>query len=66
MDDWSEGARQRQQQQQGGGDEQQQEHGLMLVDGASDPRAWLALVQPADPDYLQLSPGSSSGASHGE
>ncbi|XP_075870789.1 protein atonal homolog 1a [Nelusetta ayraudi] len=83
MDNWSEDALQQQQCSPGplldrGGEQQQQqeeeessyEHGLMLVDSGNDPRAWLALVQPADAcaahatasDYLQHSPGSSTGS----
>lgn len=50
------------------------EHALTLVDGGSDPRAWLAPVAPAgtcaahdtSPDYLQHSPCPSIGSYHGE
>lgn len=87
MDNWSEDALQQQQCSPGplldrGGEQQQQqeeeessyEHGLMLVDSGNDPRAWLALVQPADAcaahatasDYLQHSPGSSTGSYQGK
>lgn len=47
--------------------------GLTLVDSGSDPRAWLALVQPpgtcaahtTSSEYLQHSPCSSTGSYHG-
>lgn len=83
MEDWSERAQQQQHSPgllERGGDQQQQEeeeesryeHGLMLVDSGSDPRAWLALVQPPDAcvahaaasDYLQHSPDSSTSSSY--
>lgn len=82
MDDWSERAQQQQQQHspglmERGGQQQEEEessyeHGLMLVDSGSDPRAWLALVQPPDAcvahaaasDYLQHSPDSSTSSSY--
>lgn len=59
-----------------GGDQQLEESryepGLTLVDSGSDPRAWLALVQPSgtcaahatSPDYLRHSPCSSTGSYH--
>lgn len=86
-EDWSKGARQvavldsRQQSASmpGRGGEQQPEEsryepGLMLVDSGSDPRAWLALVQPSgtcaahapSSDYLQHSPCPSTGSYHGK
>lgn len=50
------------------------EHGLTLVDSGSDPRAWLAPVQPSgtcaahdtSPEYLRHSPCPSTGSYHGE
>lgn len=85
MDDWSERAQQQlspgllerggEQQKQEEEKESSYEQGLMLVDSGSDPRAWLALVQPPDAcvahaaasDYLQHSPDSSTSSSyHGE
>lgn len=50
------------------------EPGLTLVDSGSDPRAWLASVQPSgtcaahatSPDYLRHSPCPSTGSYHGE
>lgn len=86
-DDWSKGARQvavldlRQQSpgQMGRGGEQHPEEsryepGLMLVDSGSDPRAWLALMQPPGTcaahatasDYLQHSPSPSTGSYQGK
>lgn len=55
-------------------EESRYEPGLTLVDSGSDPRAWLALVQPSgtcaahatSPDYLRHSPCSSTGSYHGE
>lgn len=69
MDDWSERAQQQQQEEE---EESSYEHGLMLVDSGSDPRAWLALVQPPDAcvahaaasEYLQHSPDSSTSSSY--
>ena len=90
VEDWSKGARDaavldsRRQQQQSpsvlerGGEqlleESRYEPGLTLVDSGSDPRAWLALVQPSgtcathatSPDYLGHSPCSSTGSYQGE
>lgn len=86
-DDWSKGARQvavlglRQQSpgpMERGGEQQPEESryepGLMLVDSGSDPRAWLALVQPPGTcaahatasDYLQHSPSLSTGSYQGK
>lgn len=55
-------------------EEPRYEPGLTLVDSGSDPRAWLAPVQPsgtcaaqaASPEYLQHSPCPSVGSYHGE
>ncbi|XP_026176899.1 protein atonal homolog 1a [Mastacembelus armatus] len=52
--------------------ESRYEPGLTLVDSGSDPRAWLAPVQPSgtcaaqatSPDYLQHSPCPSTGSYH--
>lgn len=87
VEDWSQGARQvpvldsRQQSPrvvERGGEQQLEESryepGLMLVDSSSDPRAWLALVQPSgtcaahatSSDYLQHSPCSSTGSCNGK
>lgn len=89
VEDWSKGARdaavldsRRQQQSpsvlERGGEQQLEESryepGLTLVDSGSDPRAWLALVQPSgtcaahatSPDYLRHSPCSSTGSYQGE
>lgn len=87
VEDWSRGARQvahfdSRQQSPGvverGGEQQLEESryepGLMLVDSGSDPRAWLALVQPpgtcaahaTSSDYLQHSPCPSTGSYHGK
>ncbi|XP_053277042.1 protein atonal homolog 1a [Pleuronectes platessa] len=60
VDDWSKDAP----------EESRYEPGLTLVDRGSDPRAWLASVQPpgtcaahaTSPDYLQQSPCPSSGS----
>uniref|UniRef100_UPI0037E86520 protein atonal homolog 1a n=1 Tax=Semicossyphus pulcher TaxID=241346 RepID=UPI0037E86520 len=51
-------------------EESRYEPGLALVDSGSDPRAWLALVQPSgtcaahatSPEYLRHSPCSSTGS----
>ncbi|KAG8011948.1 Protein atonal-like protein 1 [Nibea albiflora] len=53
-------------------EESRYEPGLTLVDSGSDPRAWLALVQPSgtcaahatSPDYLRHSPCPSTGSYH--
>lgn len=89
VEDWSKGARdaavldsRRQQQSpsvlERGGEQQLEESRyepeLTLVDSGSDPRAWLALVQPSgtcaahatSPDYLRHSPCSSTGSYQGE
>lgn len=82
VEEWSKGARQvapRESQQQSPGEEQRlnESHylpGLALVDSGSDPRAWLALVQPpgtcaarATPsEYLQHSPCPSTGSYQGK
>ena len=55
-------------------EESRYEPGLTLVDSGSDPRAWLAPVQPSgtcaahatSPDYLRHSPCPSTGSYHGE
>lgn len=55
-------------------EESRYEPGLSLVDSGSDPRAWLASVQPpgtcaahaTSPDYLRLSPCPSTGSYNGE
>lgn len=55
-------------------EESRYEPGLTLVDSGSDPRAWLAPVQPSgtctahatSPDYLRHSPCPSIGSYHGE
>ncbi|XP_034451804.1 protein atonal homolog 1a [Hippoglossus hippoglossus] len=60
VDDWSKDAP----------EESRYEPGLTLVDSGSDPRAWLASVQPpgtcaahaTSPDYLQQSPCPSTGS----
>ncbi|TMS04051.1 Protein atonal-like protein 1 [Larimichthys crocea] len=83
VEDWSKGAREavvldsRQQSPrvlERGGEQQLEESryepGLTLVDSGSDPRAWLALVQPSgtcaahatSPDYLRHSPCPSTGS----
>ncbi|XP_073321877.1 protein atonal homolog 1a [Pagrus major] len=83
VEDWGKGAREaavldsRQQSPrvlERGGEQQLEESryepGLTLVDSGSDPRAWLALVQPSgtcaahatSPDYLRHSPCSSTGS----
>ncbi|KAM3867928.1 protein atonal homolog 1a [Diretmus argenteus] len=86
VEDWSKGARkvsalESQQQQSSslmerGGDQQREEHcyppSLTLVDSGSDPRAWLAPVQPSgtcaahatSPDYPLHSPCPSTGSYH--
>nr|XP_046243609.1 protein atonal homolog 1a [Scatophagus argus] len=85
VEDWSKGAREvavldsRQQSPrvlERGGEQQLEESryepGLTLVDSGSDPRAWLALVQPSgtcaahatSPDYLRHSPCPSTGSYH--
>lgn len=82
VEEWSKSARRvaaLELQQQTPGDEQQLEEsrylpGLTLVDSGSDPRAWLALVQPpgtgaahaSSSEYLQHSPCPSTGSYHGE
>ncbi len=82
MEDWSKGAREvavldsRQQSPRALEqlEESRYEPGLTLVDSGSDPRAWLALVQPSgtcaahatSPDYLRHSPCPSTGSYHGE
>lgn len=87
VEDWSKGAREavvldsRQQSPrvlERGGEQQLEESryepGLTLVDSGSDPRAWLALVQPSgtcaahatSPDYLRHSPCPSTGSYNGE
>lgn len=82
VEDWSKGAREvavlnsRQQSPRVAGqlEESRYEPGLTLVDSGSDPRAWLALVQPSgtcaahatSPDYLRHSPCPSTGSYHGE
>ncbi|XP_042343460.1 protein atonal homolog 1a [Plectropomus leopardus] len=85
VEDWSRGARevavldsrlQSPKVMERGGEQQQQfeesryEPGLTLVDSGSDPRAWLAPVQPSgtcaahatSPDYLRHSPCPSTGS----
>ncbi|XP_035514932.1 protein atonal homolog 1a [Morone saxatilis] len=85
VEDWSKGAREvalldsRQRSPrvvERGGERQLEESrydpGLTLVDSGSDPRAWLALVQPSgtcaahatSPDYLLHSPCPSTGSFH--
>ncbi|XP_041644427.1 protein atonal homolog 1a [Cheilinus undulatus] len=85
VDDWSKGARevavldsrlQSPRAMERGGELQLEEScyepGLTLVDSGSDPRAWLALVQPSgtctahatSPEYLRHSPCSSTGSYH--
>lgn len=87
MEDWSKGAREvtalDSRHQNPGvverGSEQQLEEshyepGLTLVDSGSDPRAWLAPLQPSgtcaahatSPDYLRHSPCPSTGSYQGE
>lgn len=85
VEEWSKDARRaaahasQQQHQQSPGEEQHLEEsrylpGLTLVDSGSDPRAWLALVQPpgtctahaTSSEYLQHSPCSSTGSYHGK
>lgn len=88
MEDWSRGARevavlesrlQSPKVMERGGEQQQLaesriEPGLTLVDSGSDPRAWLAPVQPSgtcaahatSPEYLRHSPCPSTGSYHGE
>lgn len=78
-DDWRKGAQQqsprvveRRGEQQL--EESRYEAGLTLVDSGTDPRAWLASVQPSgtcaaqatSPEYLQHSPCPSVGSYHGE
>lgn len=82
VEEWSKGARrvaalEAQQQSPGGEQHLEESHflpGLALVDSGSDPRAWLALVQPpgtcaahaTSSEYLQHSPCPSTGSYHGE
>lgn len=82
VEEWSKGARRvaaLESQQQSPGEEQHLEKshylaGLTLVDSGSDPRAWLAVVQPpgtcaahaTSSEYLQHSPCPSTGSYHGE
>ncbi|XP_037632825.1 protein atonal homolog 1a isoform X2 [Sebastes umbrosus] len=71
VDDWSRGARDAVVLERGGEfEESRYEPGLKLVDSGSDPRAWLAPVQPpgtcaahaTSADYLRHSPCPSTGS----
>ncbi|XP_032372987.1 protein atonal homolog 1a [Etheostoma spectabile] len=77
VEDWSRGANldprlQSPEVVERGGEQQLEEPGLTLVDSGSDPRAWLAPVQPSgtcaahatSPDYLRHSPCPSTGSYH--
>ncbi len=79
VDDWSKNSQQQSPRVLERGGEQQfmesrYEPVLTLVDSGSDPRAWLALLQPSgtcaahatSPEYLQHSPCPSTGSYHGE
>ena len=83
VEEWSKGSREmavldsRQHSPRGGQQQREEscyEPALTLMDSGSDPRAWLALVQPAgtcaahatSPEYLRHSPCPSTGSYHGE
>lgn len=75
VEDWTEGAREVAALERGGRQhlrEARYDPGLTLVDGGTDPRAWLApasgtrAAHAASPDHLRHSPCSSTGSYQGE